>query len=291
MIPRDHDDAGGEQRARPLLGTLVAIRIAGAAADIDAAFEAAFARIVAVHRAMSFHDADSELSRLNRDAARAPRPVGPHLWRVLRASLALARASEGRFDPTIAARLVQSQHLPAPANAPAPDPHADWRDVRLLPGRRVRFDRPLWLDFGGIAKGYAVDLAVAALRAQDVRSGMVNAGGDLRVFGDAHETIRVRDPRDPVATRPLLQLRDGAVATSSGYFSALDGRTALLDGRSGARLGDDVSVSVCAPRALWADALTKIVLADADAALPLLHRLRAQAALLDATGRVRTLPA
>lgn len=290
MILRDHGDTSDEQRARPLLGTLVAIRIADTG-NADAAFDAAFASVAAVHRAMSFHDAASELSRLNRDAVHAPQAVGASLWRVLRASLALARASDGRFDPTIAARLVQSRHLPAPTNAPAPDPHANWRDVHLLPGRRVHFDKPLWLDFGGIAKGYAVDLAVAALRAQGVRAGMVNAGGDLRVFGDMQQTIRVRDPRDPVATRPLLQLRDGAVATSAGYFSALAGETALVDARDGARLGDGVSVSVCAPRALWADALTKIVLADADAALPLLHRLHAQAALLDATGAVRTLPA
>lgn len=290
MMLRDHDETSGEQRARPLLGTLVGIRIAGAA-DADAAFDVAFARVAAVHRAMSFHDADSELSRLNRYAVQLPQPVGAPLWRVLRASLALARASDGRFDPTIAARLVQSRHLPAPANAPVPDPRANWRDVTLLPGMRVRFNKPLWLDFGGIAKGYAVDLAVAALRAQGVRAGLVNAGGDLRVFGDTQQTIRVRDPRDPVATLPLLQLRDGAVATSSGYFSTAAGGTALLDARNGTHVGEGVSVSVCAPRALWADALTKIVLADADAALPLLYRLHAQAALLDATGRVLTLPA
>lgn len=260
------------------------------AVDADLAFAAAFAQIEAVHRAMSFQEPDSELSRLNREAAHSPQFVGSLLWRVLRASLALARESNGRFDPSVAGRLVQRQQLPAPVDAPPPAADANWRDIELLPGRRVQFRKPLWLDFGGIAKGYAVDRAAAALRARGVRTGVVNAGGDLRVFGDTCETIHVRDPRDPKSAQRLLQLRDGAVATSSGYFSARDGHTALVDTRGHASLGDGVSVSVCAPRAIWADALTKVVLADADAAVPLLRRLHAQAAFLDATGATRTLP-
>lgn len=277
------------QRAQPLLGTVVALRVEGGH-DVESALDAAFAAIEAVHRAMSFHEADSELAHLNREAARAPQRVSAPLWRVLRASLALARASAGRFDPTIAAQLVRSGHLPRPVDAPEADATASWRDAELLPRQHVRFRRPLWLDLGGIAKGYAVDRAVAVLRAHGMRAGVVNAGGDLRVFGDTTETIQVRDPRDPTQARPLLQLRDGAVATSAGYFSRNAEGSALVDTRSGARLGDGVSVSVCAPRAIWADALTKVVLADATAAVPLLRRLRAQAALLDPRGTLRTLP-
>lgn len=288
------DGYGGEtvamQRARPLLGTMVIIRIeAMGAAGADQAFDAAFAQVEAVHRAMSFHEAGSELSRINREATRSPQIIGGLLCRVLRASLALARASDGLFDPCVAARLVQWRQLPAPADAPEPAADATWRDVELRPGGRVHFRKPLWLDFGGIAKGYAVDRAIAALRACGVRAGMVNAGGDLRVFGDICETIHVRDPRDPGNSQPLLQLRDGAVATSSGYFSARDGHTALVDTRNRTTLGVGVSVSICAPRAIWADALTKVVMADPDAAVPLLRRLHAQAALLDASGAGRTL--
>jgi thiamine biosynthesis lipoprotein len=281
------------ERARPLLGTVVSLRVEGPAARIDAAIDAAFAAIAAVQRGMSFHDPDSELSRLNREGARVPQPVGAALWRVLRASLALARASDGRFDPSIGGRLVQWRQLPAPADIGAIDLAADWRDVELGRDRRVRFRRPLWLDLGGIAKGHAVDRAVAALRAAGMDAGIVNAGGDLRAFGGALETIRVRDPAAPASARPLLQLRNGAVATSAGYFSAatVDGvaRTALVDTRHDASLGEGMSVTVCAPRALWADALTKIVLADAEAARPLLRRLRAEAVVFDRDGRARRL--
>lgn len=281
--------ARSAERMRPSLGTWVAMRAEVPGDAAEAALEAAFAVVDAVHREMSFHRPESALSRLNRDACRSPAPCPRGLYRVLRAALALARASDGAFDPTVAARLVASGHLPRPPDAPDADPDADWRDVALRDGR-VRFRRPLWLDLGGIAKGHAVDRAVQALQAHGARAGAVNAGGDLRVFGAAPHTVHVRDPRDPQRTRPLAALHDGAAATSAGYFSTRDGLTALVDMRSDARLARGGSATVCAPRALWADALTKVVLADPDRAARLLPRLRASAALIDDNGAMRTLP-
>ena len=277
------------ERARPLLGTVVAVRVEGAADTVEPAVERAFDAIGEVQRCMSFHDPDSDLSRLNRDGARAPQQVCPALWRVLRAALAVARASDGRFDPSVGWRMVRRRQLPAPAGMGDIAPDADWRDIELGPERTVHFRKPLWLDLGGIAKGHAVDRAVAVLRAAGMRGGIVNAGGDLRAFGDTLETIRVRDPAAPASTRPLLVLRQGAVATSAGYFSAREGGHALLDGRGEHEIGDDISATVCAPRAIWADALTKVVLADAGAALPLLRRVGAQAVLLRADGSTRRL--
>jgi thiamine biosynthesis lipoprotein len=276
-----------ERRARPLLGTVVSMRVE-AGPRAARALDAAFAVVAAVQVSMSFHDANSELSRLNREAASAWVPVSPGLERVLRAALALASASAGRFDPTVAARLVEWGQLPRPAGAPDADTSADWRSVEMR-AARVRFRRPTWIDLGGIAKGYAVDRAIAVLQAHGVGHGVVNAGGDLRVFGGAFETIYVRDPATPAHSRPLLRVRQGAAATSSGYFSAGGGYTALVDTYRATPLGDGVSATVCAPRALWADALTKIALAGGDAAPSLFRRLGAQAALLDAAGSVRIL--
>lgn len=276
------------ERARPWLGTVVVVRATAPEAVAARAIEAAFAAVEAVHRCMSFHEPGSDLSRLNRLAASGPQAVPATLGRVLRAALALARASGGRFDPTVAGRLVAAGHLPAP-DAPTPHPQANWRDVQFEADGRVRFRRRLWIDLGGIAKGHAVDCAVRAMRAAGAPSGVVNAGGDLRVFGDESQTVHVRDPAAPSTSRALAVLRDGAIATSGGYFSAIDGQPALLDGRDGRAAELRRSVSVSAPRALWADALTKVVLADEDAAVPLLRRLHASAACLDAAGRTRIL--
>lgn len=272
---------------RPLLGTYVAIGTEGAEDQTAVAVDAAFDRIEKIHRLMSFHDPASELSRLNRDAFRAPQTLSPPVARVLCAALGMARASEGRFDPTVAGRLVASGLLPSPAGDGV-DVRARWSDVHCLPDRRVRFAKPLWLDFGGIAKGYAVDLAVRALWQHGIRSGIVNAGGDLRVFG-APRHIDVRDPADPGKRIPLLEIRDGAVATSAGYFSTVSGRSALIDTDSGDSMGLETSVTVSAPRAIWADALTKVVLACGAASIPLLRRLHAQAIVMTADGHRQVL--
>jgi thiamine biosynthesis lipoprotein len=264
------------------------VRAEVGAADANQVFAAAFGAIERVQACLSFHDIHSELSVVNRSAARAAQCVSPLFARVLRASLALARATDGRFDPTIGARLVSWGQLPAP-NAATADENADWRDLSLEGGKQVRFRRQLWLDFGGIAKGYAVDCAVAALKALGVRQGLVNAGGDLRVFGADPQTIHVRHPASPAQSIPLLQLKDGAVATSAGYFSVRDNYTALVDTNRAAPMGEGVSVTVVARRAIWADALTKVVLSGHPGTAGLLRRLDAQAVCIDSSGQTTRL--
>ena len=101
------------RRARPLLGTFVEITAVGTPAPaIDAAIDAAFETIEIVHRLMSFHEAESDVSRLNRDAA--THPVRVHRWtyEVLAAALALQRCSDGLFDVTVAPILHRLGVLP-----------------------------------------------------------------------------------------------------------------------------------------------------------------------------------
>ena len=272
------------ERGQPLLGTVVGIRASGPKRVVDEAVTRAFVAVRAIEQRMSFHHAMSDLSRLNRTAHHDAQRVDASTFRVLRAALALARASDGLFDPTVASRLVANGHLPAPSPGEPPF-DATWRDVELRPDGSVYFHRRAWLDLGGIAKGYAIDVAVRVLRAAGVPQGIVNAGGDLRAFGDATDTIRVRDPADPARSIPLLEIREAAVATSAGYFSARDvggtPSTALVDPRDGRSLGIEASATVIAPRAIWADALTKVVLADEARAAPLLQRLGAEAVVLE----------
>lgn len=129
--------------------------------------------------------------------------------------------------------------------------------LRLEGRNRVRATAPIDIDLGGIAKGYAVDCAVNALRRAGARAGLVNAGGDLRVFGTGAWTpVRVRHPGDPAVAAPLFELQDAAVATSGDYFC--DGGN-LIDHRARRTRRYAGSVSVVAPSCMLADALTKIV--------------------------------
>jgi FAD:protein FMN transferase len=249
------------RRCRPLLGTFVEISASGLDdSRLQRALDAAFAAVQTIHRLMSVHDPHSELSLLNREAASRCISVSRETFTVLRRAEKLAAESHGAFDHTVAPTLAQWGLLPASLGRDSP---GGWRDVLLLPGRRVRFLQPLALDLGGIAKGAAVDLAIELLQVAGVTAAVVNAGGDLRVFGPQPSTIHLRHPAHPqsfVGTLPLVQ---AALATSSPCFTEQQWRgrrvSHLVNPLRGQPVTGSLSVTVRAPECWLADALTKVV--------------------------------
>ena len=265
------------RRARPLLGTLVEITAAGESqAAVMRAIDAGFAAVTKVEALMSFHDRHSQLSRLNRLAHRTAVRVHPWTWNVLQCAQKLSRATHGLFDISIGHELVRMGYLPR-LSSPRPNIKGDFRDIELLPGHRVHFRRPLCIDLGGIAKGYAVDRAVAHLRACGAASGIVNAGGDLRVFGPVSRRVHLRDPANPGTLIPFADLSNGALATSAAYFSRTRWRgrtiTPLIDGRRRNATDTAFSISVSAPTCMLADALTKVALLKGPKARAAVRRL------------------
>jgi thiamine biosynthesis lipoprotein len=233
-------DAGGwSRRARPLLGTLVDV---GACSANDAsatdAVDAAFDRIRGIEANLSRFLTQSMIGRFNAADAGACIAVDADAARVLGAAQWLRRASGGLFDISLGSGA------------------AGWR---CTAGTLHKLADGVTLDLGGIGKGYAVDAAIAALRAQGVQSGWVNAGGDLRVFGPLSLPIALRDEANG-GVRRFATLGDGAFATSR------------LDATH-----EERHASVAAPTCLWADALTKVVIASGNSAHPLVERLGAQA--------------
>jgi thiamine biosynthesis lipoprotein len=268
------------RRMRPSLGTLVELRIEGLDALRAArACEQAFAEIATIHRLMSFHESGSDLGRLHCARAGTPVRVDARTYEVLDRALCIAAATQGRFDPTVAARQVARGLLPRPASSWTPDPAARWHHIELVGGRKVRFARPLWVDLGGIAKGYAVDRAVEILVAAGATQVCVNAGGDIRVAGARSETINLRT-HTGIAALPALEVADAAVATSAGPFHGADGRAAAIHVNGCTRRPVDARrvVTVVASRCVVADALTKVIMAgDGHVALQALEQFDAQA--------------
>jgi len=272
------------ERARPLLGTIVAVRVHGAAPPrAHRAIEQAFAVIAEIQRLMSFQDAASDVSRINREAAQHPVGVHAHTYRVLAWAAHMAQASQGLFDASIGARLVEWGLLPAPQGAAAADPQATFRDIELLPERRVRCKRSLWLDVSGIAKGYAVDRAIAALVRAGITNACVNAGGDLRILGAQAVNVALRAAVPSAQALPVVALAGGALATSSGEITrrrhAGGWVSAHVAGDTRQSIDARTTVSVFARRCVVADALTKVVLADPERAGALLARFGAGAYL------------
>jgi len=276
----------GTRRARPLLGTLVEIAIEDdlPRADTEQAFDRAFAAVARVQALMSFHDPESELSRINRVAWLRAVTVSDDTWRVLTAAQQLSVASDGLFDITVAPVLERAGFLPRHADHLPVSGHGNWRDVVLLPGQRVRLARRVRLDLGGIAKGFAVDQAIAQLRDAGVVSGSVNAGGDLRVLGNPTHTLHLRHPSQPTQLLPVTTTH-AAAATSAGYFQHRQwaGRVCCPIIHPGTRTLCDArrSVTVFAYQCLIADALTKILYADPERGSRVLDHFRARAVMLE----------
>ena len=263
-----------------MFGSLASVRAQGGdRRGVALALSAAFDALRHLHCLMSFHEPTSELSLLNREACARAVEVSRHTLSVLSRAQRVSEASGGAFDPTIAPLAVAAGQLPRPPGAPDPDPEANWRDVRLdTRARTVSFARPLWLDLGGIAKGYAVDLAVTLLRRRGMAQGCVNAGGDLRVFGPRSEVVLVdrgrgRDPPDRA-----VRLQNASLAGSGGAADNLWQLAGHFDGRSRRATPASFAV-VMARRCVYADALTKVVLAGDVSAQAALRRFGARAAV------------
>ena len=237
------------QRLRIGLGTYIAIDAwADTAAQAVAAIESAFAAIAAVDACMHPERAGSTLARINAASPGRRLDIDAGTHQLLELSRRLHALTHGVFDPCLPARPGSLADLELSG---APD--SAWVICR----------KALALDFGGLAKGYAVDQAVEALRERGCRAGMVNAGGDVRLFGERRETLFVR--RADGRGRPLA-LADTALAVSDrdACERPREHRGYYVRGRRPA--GGRRYAAVLAPTAVVADALTKCLLLCPEAA-------------------------
>ncbi len=265
------------RRAKPLLGTFVEIAVSAPTREVEwKAADAAFAAVADVHRLMSFHESGSDLTRINRRAHLGTVEIDARTYAVLRRARHFSRASRGVFDCSVGGHLLALGALPHGGGLQS-DASATWRDVLLLPGNRVRFRRALALDLGGIAKGFAVDQAIEALIEQGAAAACVNAGGDLRVFGDREWPVAIRRPDAPSEFVSLPPLRNLALATTADTFTPNAG---VVDPASGLPRRSARSVSVFAPNCMNADAMTKVVWLSEHPPLQLLEKLDASAIVL-----------
>lgn len=255
------------RRARPLLGTFVEVEAIGAAEPaLERTIALAFDAIERVHRLMSFHDPDSDLSRLNRHAASEPVTVDPWTFKVLDRARMLFEATDGLFDCAVGYEAMRLGLLPS-RDLGHVEP-GRFSAIRFLSNGRIGFSAPIAIDLGGIAKGFAVDRAITVLRAHGVREALVNAGGDMRVMGGTAQPVHIRCPGEDRQVVQAGLLRNAAIATSAAAATMHKG-----DLKAPARpaavplFAADAAYSVVAPTCLLADALTKVLvqLANPDA--------------------------
>ena len=247
-----------------MLGTWVAVEVEAASErDAQTAIDAAYAAIARVDALMRPATLGSDVQRISRAAAGERLRVDPWTYEVLRLSAEVHMRSAGAFDPC---RPIAPGRM---------------GDLRLEDESLVMCRAAVALDLGGVAKGYAVDRAVEALGRHGCASGLVNAGGDLRVFGADPRPIAVRAGDDVLD----LRLANAALAVSGPATARTPPEhVGYYDGVSGAP-APPRWVATTAAEAAVADALGKCAMLMAPDALDVLLTSYA-ARSLDLRGRV-----
>jgi FAD:protein FMN transferase len=276
--------------------------------------EAAFDVQEQIESLMSDYRDDSELSRVNREAARGPVPVSAMTFEVLQKAVHFSELSDGAFDVTIGP-LVDLWHKAGETNEPPTE--AALAEARRKVGsdklildaehRTVRFAvEGMRVDVGAIGKGYAADQSVAVMKKHGALGGMAALAGDIRCFGRpprGQESWRIglQDPNvaanDLRPSKPLLvlALTDQGVSTSGDYrrFVKVQGRrhSHIVNPHTGESVGSLVSDTIIAPDATTSDALsTAVNVLGAEKGLALVERLPSIAAILiPADGKVTLL--
>ncbi|HSF19271.1 MAG TPA: FAD:protein FMN transferase [Vicinamibacteria bacterium] len=238
---------------RVVMGTVAEVRVSGTL-EPERLMGAAFARIEETEASLSIWIEKSEISRLNEAGEAVLSALAFH---AVAKSLEMARASNGAFDPTLVANGFEKVDL-----------DHESREVRLGAGMK--------LDLGGIAKGYAVDRALAELEGSVV-SALVDIGtSSIGLFGAEAVTFEIRDPAGGVPPASF-RLCQGAVGSSSRDQWG----DHIEDPRTGQPASSVSAVTVVSPSALEADALaTAVFVLGVDAGLALVASRQSDAAAL-----------
>lgn len=258
------------EREAAIMGTRIAVEVwqedAGRA---EAAIDAVIAEMHRIDELMSHYKPESQLSRINRDAATAPVKVDAELAGLIARALEFSELSGGAFDITYASvgylYDYRERRHPSEAQIQAALPAISWRHVVVdREASTVRFLMPgVRIDLGGIAKGYAVDSSVQILRACGIRNGTVTAGGDSRILGDRRGrpwVVGIRHPDDPSRVIARIPLEDAAISTSGDYERYFDEDGVryhhIINPDTGKSATGVRSVTVIGPEAILTDGLS-----------------------------------
>ncbi|MDB5351051.1 MAG: rane-associated lipoprotein involved in thiamine biosynthesis [Planctomycetota bacterium] len=236
------------------------------------ASDAGFARIAALDKALSDYDPESELMRLCDKAGGPPVKASDDLFRCLDQAQAMSVRSDGAFDATIAPvvrlwrRARRTRVLPEAETLAKARALVGYRAMDLDPkARTVRLRKPgMKLDLGGIAKGFACDEAMAALKKAGITCALVAGAGDIVVSDPPPDErgwrIGVADPEgDPDRPTRFLVLKNKAISTSGDAerFVEIGGTrySHIVDPRTGLGVVARASVTIVASDGTTADAL------------------------------------
>ncbi len=280
--------ADWHHREAPIMGTRIAVELwHDDAATAEQAIDAVLDEMRRVDVLMSHYKPESQLSQINARAAQGPLQVDRELAELIERAGRLSELTGGAFDITYASvgylYDYRARHRPTDEQIVAGLGAIDWRHVIVdRDAATVRFSQPgVRIDLGGIAKGYAVDRAIAILQALGVERASVTAGGDSRVIGDRFGrpwVTGIRHPDDADRVIARIPIVDAAISTSGDYerYFDEDGQRHhhIINPHTGRSAGGVRSVTIIGPDATTTDGLsTSVFVMGPEAGIELVERL------------------
>ena len=254
--------------------------------------DAGIAEIGRIERLLTTFSDDSETSLINRNAGLVPVEVSSETFELIERSVRISRLTQGAFDITygsIDKRLwnfdVGMTELPDMETAKRMVRLINYKNIILDGKRRTVFlkDKGMRIGFGGIGKGYAAEQAKKIMQAMGVKNGIVNASGDLAVWGYQPDgspwTIGIVDPNMRDRVFSYMKLTDMAIATSGNYekYATVGGKrySHTINPRTGLPVTGIKSVTILCPNAEFADAIaTPVMIMGTRAGLDLIDQLK-----------------
>ncbi len=254
-------------RTSAALGSEVTLTVLGTNDDqAQRALDAAFHELETVEQVMSLYRRESQLSVLNRE--RHLSNPHPYLTTVLSAAASFSRASNGAFDVTVQplwelfSTAHQAGRIPTDDEVAARLSTVDWRGIEIQP-TAIRLNAPVTaITLNGIAQGFATDRVATVLKEHGIEHALINVG-EIGVVGHKPNgevwKVGIQHPRKTDAFVALAGLAGRALATSGDYetaFSSDFSKNHIFDPATGNSPSELASVSIVAPTAMSADALS-----------------------------------
>jgi FAD:protein FMN transferase len=297
------------QKSRALLDTLITITVAAdSRQSAEKAIDDSFEVIREFGDLVNFYSDESEISEINRNAGIRAVKVSQETFDLIEKALFISEKSEGAFDPTIGSEIQLWDFV----NKIRPSDEEIRQRLGAVNYRNVVLDRKkstvflkkenMLLDLGGIAKGYAADIAVKSLKHNGISSGLVAVAGDIKSFGRKPENkpwiVGIRNPRQKGADDEIivrLPLNEKAISTSGDYerYFILDGQRFhhIIDPRTGYPSNASRSVSIIADDGYMTDALaTALFIAGPEKGMELAKEMLLEAVIIGRDGEFHITP-
>ncbi len=298
IFARKGNDKGTVKRTRILLGTVVEIQTRGVDENkSDEAINKAFEEINRIDVEFSPYKKESPVWKLNHNKDSVI-TVTPEIYKIMELSDSLWKESRGAFDVSLESLTEvwgfngnnpsepdESKRLKARALS-------GWQHVRLLGNNSFSRNADVGLNFGAIAKGYAVDMAIGILKENGIKDCLVNAGGEIKALGDEW-VIGVQHPRKENSIIAEIKLNGMSVATSGDYeqYFMKDGKRYdhIMNPHTGFPADSCRSVTVIAGNDTEADGLsTAVFVLGPKKGMNLIESLPGiEAMIIDVSGKMR----